>query len=101
MKPTPPRRFEDETSLILSVITETCLNETEHELTQEQIAWFQSHVDIRIRWIHANNTPWRKVLNGPTNNGRDRVYTFVSHWLAAYLLDHETYVAKHPKAVFV
>jgi hypothetical protein len=101
MKPTPRRRFENETSLVLPIVVRTCLDMVDHALTQEEIAWFQSHVDMRVRWLHANDTAWRKILNGPTNKGRDRVYTFVSHWLTAYLPDPETYIVKHPNVVFV
>ncbi len=45
-----------------------------------------SHCDIVCRNAYANKAKWfEKCVKSKTNAGRDQLYVWTAHWLAAYL----------------
>ena len=91
--PTPIQDFERVTPLMLEFMTYIILNKKKHFLTEEQSYWFIAHVDLWVRWFHANNSRWRRRLE---NDGRDWMCMWIEHWRDAYLHDPEHYRNNHP-----
>ena len=102
---TPEVEFTNSTSLCLSVIAKNALDHamsrmsphalpSKHTFAQQE--WFMQHVDLRIRWLHANDEAFRKSMNGHTNADRDRAIMFARHWAKAFLDDPDYYQRKHP-----
>ena len=57
------------------------------QMTPEQVARFASYVDERCRVAYERRAPWLlKCARSKSNLGRDQLYVFIRHWLAAYLL---------------
>lgn len=95
---TDPEVFTEVTTLLPQVVAETALKgnkAVEGILDEAQRAWFILHVDLRLRYLHANNCSYRLLMERPGNAGRDSVYEFVGHWLSAFLRDPEGYKQKH------
>lgn len=60
------------------------------KMTKKQIEAFAEWVDRRCRYCYENNVEWfMKLANAKTSQGRDQLYVWVSHWLAAYLNNPE------------
>ena len=56
-------------------------------MTAEQIAEFASFSDERCRVAYERGADWMlKCARSRSNRGRDQLYMYVRHWLAAYLL---------------
>jgi hypothetical protein len=96
--PTTREHFEAATPIMPDVVAETCLGKRQHNLTDDQRAWFVKHVDTWTRWFHANNAEWKRSLESEGDQGRDQLYVWVNHWLDSYLLDPERYQKQHPIA---
>jgi hypothetical protein len=94
LPPTPYDVFIARTSLLPNLIAERCLESA--KLTPEQCKWFVDHTDRWVRWFHANNQKWKRKLEAKGNAGRDFLYAFVEHWVAAYVLDPARYQKHHP-----
>lgn len=96
--PTGKTIFEDKTSLLPEVVARTVLDEMQqkgHVLpSKEQQDWFIKHADVWTRYLHANNSMWKRKLE--SESGRGRLYLFVGHWAEAFLMDPVGYFEKHP-----
>ena len=58
------------------------------QMTAEQVAEFASFADERCRVAYERGADWfMKCARSRSNRGRDQLYMYVRHWLAAYLLD--------------
>jgi hypothetical protein len=99
MRPTPSEIFEKRTSILPRVIARTCIDQREHHLSADAVQWFVDHTDAWVRWFHANNAKWRRLLE--SDRGRDQLYVWVNHWLDAFQSDIERYRQKHPVAALV
>jgi hypothetical protein len=85
--------FINITSILLDVVAITCINKKSHKLTQMQIKWFVDFVDIRVRWLYTNNKKWKQKLNNQSSI--DYVYTFVNHWLDAFIKNPKWFQERH------
>jgi hypothetical protein len=91
MKATPYDEFI-KCGLLPDVVAGTCCDRRRLPYDDKR-AWFIKHVDTWVRWFHANNVKWRRMLDG---GNRDQLYVWVNHWLDAYLLDPVMYQERHP-----
>lgn len=58
------------------------------QMTTEQIAEFASFADERCRVAYERGADWmQRCARSRSNRGRDQLYMYIRHWLAAYLLD--------------
>lgn len=95
----------DELALMPRLIAETVCGEpyTGHEISnpcpsmvatveaarqQMDVTDFASYADVRCRMAYENKADWfMKIARSRSNRGRDQLYMYVRHWLAAYLYD--------------
>lgn len=55
-------------------------------LTKEQVALFVSQCDKRCRDAYAVKADWfMKCVRSRSNRGRDQLYTWIQHWLSAFV----------------
>lgn len=45
----------------------------------------EKYLENRAEEVYANNREWRRRINASGNKGRDTLYAFMRHWLAAEL----------------
>ena len=90
--PTDTGIFERRTSLMPEVIAEQFVAAS--GLSDAQVSWFVRHVDLRTRWLHANNPRWKRWLESEGNKGRDQLYVFAEHWASAYRKNPDMYEAR-------
>ena len=58
-------------------------------MTRKDIEDFAEAADNRCRFAHENRAEWfAKLARARGNSGRDRLYMWMSHWLAAFLSGH-------------
>jgi hypothetical protein len=94
----PPKDFEAATALVPDLIASIVLENRTHNLTTDQVDWFARHCDARLRWFYEHKPEWRRKLQGP--NGRDEAYMWIGHWADGFTLRPDTYMARHPMAVY-
>lgn len=62
------------------------------QMTSEEIAEFASLCDTRCRLAFTNRAEWfRKCVRSKSNRGRDQLYVWIRHWLAAFLTDPQAF----------
>jgi hypothetical protein len=55
-------------------------------MTLERVAVFVDCVDARCRQAYQAESPWfLKCVRARGNRGRDQLYVWITHWLAAFL----------------
>lgn len=82
--------IEDDTALMPHVIADGVIGEVARFLRRdipdrEQIA---ARLDARANHIYRTNERFRKQMRSKSNSGRDHLYAFMRHWLAADLKRH-------------
>ena len=119
VKPTTLDHFADQTSLVPQAVVETVLEEKgvlpfrrgssiclrmsdplymythpDKKDFEQAVAWFTLHCEQRLIQLWDTNPRIRQKL--ASESGRDIAYTFVAHWLDAYLDSPPKYRKKHP-----
>jgi hypothetical protein len=95
----PPRDFDAATALVPDLIASVVLENRTHNLTTGQVDWFARHCDLRYRWLWANDPRWRK-RHQRKDRARDEAYMWIGHWADGFTLRPDTYMARHPMAVY-
>jgi hypothetical protein len=67
------------------VIAETVVGEAERFLQAGLPAGFAERLAARAHHLYGVNPRFKKTLNGPGNQGRDRLYVYMRHWTAGWL----------------
>jgi len=63
-------------------------------MTQKECRGFAELVDANCKAAYKAKAEWfEKIVNDRGNTGRDRLYMWVSHWLAAYLENPKSFRA--------
>jgi len=98
-------KFEEHTGLVLEAVVDGAIVFHDsaamfEQLAEEQRSWFVAHASLRLRYMYANKPQFRQLLRGSGNGGRDRCYTWVEHWLEAYLRDPQVYRERHSSTMF-
>jgi hypothetical protein len=97
-QPTPIDVFEDRTALIVRVIFDGVLRETNTALTAEHYQWLLDYFSWRVRYLHANNPVWRAWLEGKRMKRMHPVAqleVWFRHWLTAFKQDSRHYILTH------
>lgn len=115
IQPTSLDEFMDNTALVPRAIVETVLEEKaitmDHRTRMHHrmydppymgqdgldyeaaVAWFTEHCENRLVYLYDSNPRIRATMD---RDGRDVAYTFVHHWLDAYLDCPPKYREQHP-----
>lgn len=97
--PTPQRHFEMR-AICPAIIASSAITDAQarakRAVSERDRAWFIERAETWVRWLHANNRRWRKKLNRESNDDRDFVLAFVSHWADAFVRNPEAYKKSHP-----
>jgi hypothetical protein len=83
-----PARIEQETPLVPRAVATGVWEEAVAWLGEELPREWQARLTERAEALYANNGRVRRRLRGPGNAGRDWLWTFMRHWLAALLWRH-------------
>ena len=83
--------FDAKTPLLPHVVADTVLAEHIGELSEVDRAWFRRHVYNRTLVLYEASPVWRADMEASGDRGRDVLYTFVRHWLDAFLKDKGEY----------
>jgi hypothetical protein len=63
------------------------LEQRRQRLTDKQVCDFTQRCDERCRAAYKAKAEWfMKLVRAKGNNGRDQLYVWTAHWLAAFLL---------------
>ena len=90
-----PLRIEQETPLVPRAVAEAVWEEASVWLGEElPRAWLIRLTD-RAEAVYASNPRVRRKLRGPGNGGRDWLWAFTRHWLAALIWKHRPEL--HPR----
>ena len=84
----PPMGIEAETPLVPRVVAAGVLAEAGVWLHQELPPGWVNVLVARANTLYARNARFRRRLQAPGNTGRDWLWAFTRHWLAALLLKH-------------
>jgi len=77
--------FTDEHPLIPDLAIETAV-EKHRGVEPEDVETVADIMKKKFKDVYKANSSWGKqILNGRGNTGRDMLYTFVNHWVDAYL----------------
>lgn len=77
------RTIEDDTPILPDVVAESVVEKVEakYGITLGRAA--ADRLVARQARLYASNASWRKKMNARGNKGRDTLYAFMLHWLAA------------------
>ena len=97
----PPRvprpRLEHDTPLVALAVARQVVEEASLYLGQPLPARHAARLAHRARAIYAHSPAWRGRLCGSGDAGRDCLYVFMRHWLAALLhAEHPALYARLP-----
>lgn len=79
------RLFEEETSLIPEVVALVVVEEMERHLKTALPRSYVADLADKARTCYAHNDRVRRRLRAPGDHGREWLYVFMRHWLAARL----------------
>lgn len=82
------RTIEDDTPIMPDVIAEGTVEKVERTY---KIRLGRAYVDRLVKrqaTLYATSAPWRRKMNAAGNRGRDTLYAFMLHWLAADMKQH-------------
>jgi hypothetical protein len=82
---TLPTALERDTLLMPTVIAETVVAEAERFLHDDLPSGLAERLAARAGHLYAVNPRFKKILNGPDNQGRDLLYVSMRHWTAGWL----------------
>lgn len=84
--PVPARdRIESDTPIVPRAIAEALLEQTSAELKTPLPRRWAIDLTRRAQTIYNHNPDFRAAVHRPGNAGRDYLWTFMRHWLSAYL----------------
>jgi hypothetical protein len=79
--------IDDVPALLVDVIADCVVREAEdifrHPFPPPVREAFCAHMEKRAEHVYARNQGWAKKIRGRGNRGRDTLYVFMRHWLAA------------------
>ena len=81
--------FEDETALIPGMIATLVWEEACRFLDADLPKGWIPQLARKAKTIYSHNLRFRAVLRRPGCSGRDSLYAFMRHWLAALLLKYD------------
>jgi hypothetical protein len=93
-------KIEKDTQIIPWLVAETVLDEVVGSTGADEIYRSQKIIDYLVdhaAQVYAHNVTFRKKVQSEAdhgNAGRDYLYTFMEHWLASYLKEHEPKIYK-------
>ncbi|HAB19046.1 MAG TPA: hypothetical protein PLX89_02350 [Verrucomicrobiota bacterium] len=93
-------RIECETPLLPEVIAEGVWGEA-CELLRSRlpVSWIQRLAD-RAETLYVRNARFRRRLQEPGNRGRDWLWAFTRHWLAALIHEHRPHLSNQLPSCF-
>ena len=80
-----PARIEQETPLVPQAVATAVWEEASVWLGEELPRAWLIRLTERAEAVYASNPRVRRRLRGPGNGGRDWLWTFTRHWLAALI----------------
>jgi hypothetical protein len=83
-----PARIEQETPLVPRAVASGVWQEAVVWLGEELPRQWQARLTERAEALYASNARVRRQLRSPGNAGRDWLWAFMRHWLAALLWQH-------------
>ena len=84
----PRTGIEADTPLVPRAVATAVVEEAGIWLHQELPPGWVNVLVTRASTLYARNARFRRRLQGPGNTGRDWLWAFTRHWLAALLLKH-------------
>jgi len=85
---TGPQRIARETPIVPQAVADGVWEEVSVWLGEELPREWRVRLMERAEAVYASNTRFRRRLRGGGNSGRDWLWTFMRHWLAALLWHH-------------
>jgi hypothetical protein len=83
-----PARIEHDTPIVPHAIASAVWEEACAWLGEELPREWLARLTERAEAVYASNARVRRRLRGPGNGGRDWLWTFTRHWLAALIWHH-------------
>ena len=83
-----PARIEHDTPLVPQAVASAVWEEAGAWLGEELPREWLARLTERAEAVYASNARVRQRLRGPGNGGRDWLWTFTRHWLAALIWHH-------------
>ena len=80
------RHIEADTPIVPRAVAVSVWSEACAWLDEELPRGWICRLAIRANVIYARNRRFRQKIHGPDNTGRDWLWTFTRHWLAAMIL---------------
>jgi len=80
-----PTALERDTLLAPEWIAESVVQEAERFLQADLPENFVARLAAKAEYLYPRHTQFKKLLNGPGNAGRNNLYRFMRHWMAAWL----------------
>ncbi len=81
----PPVRIEADTPILPRAVAAAVCDEAAGGLGTELPVEWVSMLEARARAVYSRNPKFRRLIRGPGNSGRDWLWAFSRHWLAARL----------------
>jgi hypothetical protein len=85
--PNPPR-IENDTPLVPQAVASAVWEEASQWLGEELPRAWRVRLTERAEAVYASNARVRRRLRRPGNGGRDWLWAFTRHWLAALIWKH-------------
>jgi len=84
----PRRRIQNDTPIVPGAVAEAVWEEaTVYLKTELPRAWVR-RLAVRANMIYQRNAQFRKLLHKDGDAGRDWLWAFARHWLAALIRNH-------------
>lgn len=84
----PRTGIEADTPIVPHAVATGVVEEASVWLAQELPPEWVTELVTRANTVYARNRRFRRRLQAPGNLGRDRLWAFTRHWLAALLHEH-------------
>ena len=84
----PQPRIERETPLVPAAVAAAVCEEAGVWLDEPLPLWWRRVLVVRANAIYARNSNFRRKIRGRGTRGRDWLWAFTRHWLAALMLKH-------------
>lgn len=85
-------RIESDTPIIPRAIAEAVLEEASVWLNEPLPRRWIRELTARANTVYAHNERFRRKLRGQRNAGRDWLWVFTRHWLAALIREHRPHL---------
>lgn len=82
--------ISDDTPICTEIVAETVVNELlcgeiKTVMTEKEYVDAYKHLVEHAETIYQHNADFRKKIKGKGNRGRDYLYSFMRHWLSAWV----------------